>query len=180
MAKRKALSKRVRFSVFARDAFTCRYCGRTSSEVALAIDHIVPVVQGGGNEEANLATACVDCNGGKAARLISQAPEAATAQLAREQELREAELAAEVTRAAVETRRHARQMWVDYWCDVRNQNDVDPNVISLLMSFAEQHGAKVVAEWVDMAHSRLPGKPDYRLAKYISGIRRNFRDEGKL
>lgn len=28
MAKRKSLSKKIRFEVFKRDSFTCQYCGR--------------------------------------------------------------------------------------------------------------------------------------------------------
>ena len=28
MIKRKAISKRLRFEIFKRDSFTCRYCGR--------------------------------------------------------------------------------------------------------------------------------------------------------
>lgn len=67
MAKRKSLSKRTRFEVLKRDGFACRYCGRRPPEVELVVDHVFPVASGGGNEMANLAAACRDCNLGKAA-----------------------------------------------------------------------------------------------------------------
>ncbi len=65
MADRKQLSKRTRFEVFKRDGFRCAYCGRTPPDVLLHVDHIVAVANGGGNDAANLVTACADCNLGK-------------------------------------------------------------------------------------------------------------------
>lgn len=62
---RTTLSVRTRFEVFKRDNFTCRYCGRTTPEVVLEIDHVVPVAEGGSNDPINLVTACWDCNSGK-------------------------------------------------------------------------------------------------------------------
>lgn len=71
MAERKALSKKTRFEVFKRDGFTCQYCGRSSPDVILEVDHINPVKHGGKNELLNLITSCVDCNRGKGARKLS-------------------------------------------------------------------------------------------------------------
>ena len=72
MAKRKALSKKIRFEVFKRDKFTCNYCGRSPviDDVVLEVDHIVPVKEGGNNHMLNLLTSCFDCNRGKAANKI--------------------------------------------------------------------------------------------------------------
>jgi hypothetical protein len=67
MSKRKAISKKVRFEVFKRDAFTCQYCGKAAPDVILHVDHIEPVSKGGGNDILNLITSCADCNGGKGA-----------------------------------------------------------------------------------------------------------------
>lgn len=72
--ERKPIPRKLRFEIFRRDAFTCRYCGRRPPEVILEIDHIVPVVEGGLSELPNLITACRECNGGKGARLIQEAP----------------------------------------------------------------------------------------------------------
>lgn len=74
MTKRKSLSKKVRFEIFKRDSFTCQYCGNHPPKIILHVDHIMPVAKGGGNEDENLITSCVDCNQGKAANLLTNIP----------------------------------------------------------------------------------------------------------
>ena len=69
--KRKALSKKIRFEVFKRDSFKCQYCGRSSPDVILEIDHIKPVAEGGKNTLLNLITSCRDCNRGKGKNKLS-------------------------------------------------------------------------------------------------------------
>jgi len=71
MAKREALSKKIRFEVFKRDKFTCQYCGAKSPEVVLNVDHIDPVANGGNNEIINLITSCFSCNSGKSDRTLN-------------------------------------------------------------------------------------------------------------
>lgn len=73
--ERKPLSKRVRFEVFKRDGFRCSYCGRHPPDVLLECDHIVPVVEGGEDDEDNLTTACFDCNRGKAGIPLTVVPQ---------------------------------------------------------------------------------------------------------
>lgn len=63
--RRQGMSRALRFHVLKRDDFTCQYCGRRAPDVALEVDHIVPVAKGGVSEIANLTTACEDCNRGK-------------------------------------------------------------------------------------------------------------------
>lgn len=70
MAKRKPISKKLRFEVFKRDSFTCQYCGRSAPEVILQVDHIEPVSKGGNNDILNLITSCRDCNLGKGAKKL--------------------------------------------------------------------------------------------------------------
>lgn len=65
MALRKAISKRTRFEVLKRDAFTCQYCGKSAPDVILHLDHIKPVSKGGNNGIMNLVTSCQSCNAGK-------------------------------------------------------------------------------------------------------------------
>jgi 5-methylcytosine-specific restriction endonuclease McrA len=57
-----AVSKSIRFEIFARDTFTCQYCGRRPPDVVLELDHIHPVSKGGSDEVINLITSCYDCN----------------------------------------------------------------------------------------------------------------------
>ena len=60
-----AISKRLRFEILRRDGHTCRYCGRSTPEVKLTVDHVVPVALGGADDPTNLVAACIDCNAGK-------------------------------------------------------------------------------------------------------------------
>jgi hypothetical protein len=62
-----SISKRVRFSIFQRDDFTCQYCGQRSPDVVLEVDHRHPRASGGTDDPSNLVTACCDCNRGKSA-----------------------------------------------------------------------------------------------------------------
>ena len=60
------ISKReLRALVFARDDFKCVSCGASSH---LCVDHVVPVVKGGSNDEGNLQTLCRSCNSKKGGR----------------------------------------------------------------------------------------------------------------
>jgi 5-methylcytosine-specific restriction endonuclease McrA len=61
----KPVSRRTRFKVLERDGHRCRYCGRTASEIALDVDHVKPVREGGTDDMDNLVAACIDCNSGK-------------------------------------------------------------------------------------------------------------------
>lgn len=68
--KRLPISKALRFAIFARDRFTCQYCGERAPDVILHVDHIYPVAAGGTNEADNLITACEACNLGKGAAIL--------------------------------------------------------------------------------------------------------------
>ena len=63
--KKRYVQKAMRFSVFKRDQFACRYCGRKVPEVTLELDHVLPFSKGGDNSMGNLVTACRECNNGK-------------------------------------------------------------------------------------------------------------------
>lgn len=63
---RKPVPRRLRFEILRRDNYTCRYCGASAPDATLTVDHVIPVVLGGGDEPSNLVTACRGCNAGKA------------------------------------------------------------------------------------------------------------------
>lgn len=51
--------------VLARDGFKCRWCGRITTETnygQMTIEHIIPIVRGGTNDEGNLCMAHERCN----------------------------------------------------------------------------------------------------------------------
>lgn len=60
----------LRATVFARDDYTCQYCGLRG--VSLQCDHIIPVSRGGSNDLDNLATACKPCNQSKCDKTLEE------------------------------------------------------------------------------------------------------------
>jgi 5-methylcytosine-specific restriction endonuclease McrA len=62
--------------LFARDNYSCQYCGRSVVELkprhALTRDHVVPLSRGGNNDWSNVVTACSPCNTRKANNLPSE------------------------------------------------------------------------------------------------------------
>ena len=63
--------------LFARDGYSCQYCGRHRRELghreSLTRDHIVPISRGGDNQWTNVVTACSRCNLRKGSRLPHEA-----------------------------------------------------------------------------------------------------------
>lgn len=117
MARRKALPKKIRFEVFKRDHFTCRYCGRMAPDVILEVDHIHPVAEGGTDDMVNLITSCRDCNRGKGKRKLTDNDELKKQQAALEElaERREqAEMMAEWRQALADTENDIAKNASDY------------------------------------------------------------------
>jgi 5-methylcytosine-specific restriction endonuclease McrA len=68
--------RQVRYSkqnIFARDRWTCQYCGQRRSIDELTQDHVIPRSRGGRTCWENVVTCCVDCNTRKANRTPEQA-----------------------------------------------------------------------------------------------------------
>lgn len=68
---------RLRFSrinIYARDNFTCQYCGKKPKNVSgLNFDHVLPRSKGGVTSWENIVTSCVSCNDRKADRTPREA-----------------------------------------------------------------------------------------------------------
>ena len=62
-----------RMNIYARDGFTCQYCGQRQMTEDLTFDHVVPRSAGGTTTWENIVTCCVPCNRGKANRTPAQA-----------------------------------------------------------------------------------------------------------
>lgn len=62
--------------LFARDEYTCQFCGRAERELGfrecLTRDHLVPLSRGGANDWANVVTACSSCNTRKGHLLLEE------------------------------------------------------------------------------------------------------------
>ena len=63
--------KITRRAVFARDRWTCQYCGHERGN--LTVDHVIPRSKGGGSSWENIVTCCAPCNRRKGDRLPRQA-----------------------------------------------------------------------------------------------------------
>jgi 5-methylcytosine-specific restriction endonuclease McrA len=69
---RNAHSRKItRRAIFARDRWTCQYCGRERGK--LTIDHVIPRCKGGPSSWDNIVTCCAPCNRRKGDRLPRQA-----------------------------------------------------------------------------------------------------------
>jgi 5-methylcytosine-specific restriction endonuclease McrA len=62
--------KITRRAVFARDSWTCQYCGSRSN---LTVDHVIPRSKGGSADWENIVACCAPCNRRKGDRLPRQA-----------------------------------------------------------------------------------------------------------
>jgi 5-methylcytosine-specific restriction endonuclease McrA len=61
----------LRWAVFRRDGFTCRYCGDVELQRPQC-DHVIPRALGGPHSLDNLVTACGPCNASKGARRLEE------------------------------------------------------------------------------------------------------------
>lgn len=61
--------KITRRAIFARDGYSCQYCG---SGARLTMDHVVPRSRGGGSSWENVVTSCAPCNHRKGDRLPAE------------------------------------------------------------------------------------------------------------
>ncbi len=62
--------KVIRERIFARDDYTCRYCGARGGY--LECDHVHPVSRGGSSADSNLSTACKACNRDKGSKTLEE------------------------------------------------------------------------------------------------------------
>jgi hypothetical protein len=54
------IAGRISWKVYARDEYTCRYCGKTG--IPLTVDHVILWEEGGPSIPENLVTSCRKCN----------------------------------------------------------------------------------------------------------------------
>jgi hypothetical protein len=62
--------RKIRARILQRDSYTCQQCGGEGNSV----DHIVPRLAGGGDEDWNLQTLCGSCNSAKGGRFFYTPP----------------------------------------------------------------------------------------------------------
>jgi hypothetical protein len=176
-SSRRSLSVRTRFEVFKRDEFTCRYCGRKSPEIVLEVDHVVPVCEGGDDDQMNLVTACWECNSGKSGvpleRVIAgdDPYDKAIEALERERQLREYNALMAVQR---ERREGEFCELRDWWCTETGRDRIGLQDVNWLRGALLTTAAEEIRYAMEVALSRGYDR-DFR---YVAGILRNRRQQG--
>ena len=169
MTVRKAISKRLRFAIFDRDGFTCKYCGSQSDTVTLHIDHILPVSKGGTNSQENLVTSCADCNLGKSNKIVGVV--ASIDYLKMKQHFSEQQMAAKESIKAHKNRQKRRKNFDQYWQEMTCTNHPYQQTMNTVFSYVEQFGESVVYPWIEKACQKSYNEQN--IGRYISGIRRS-------
>lgn len=64
----------ARRAIYASDDFRCIYCDCDCAEDGnmATLDHVVPHIDGGTDEPANLVTACLSCNSSRGAKTVRE------------------------------------------------------------------------------------------------------------
>lgn len=179
MATRKKISASLRWQVFARDNFTCRYCGVQAGKdgVEIHADHIISVADGGDDSIDNLLTACQQCNGGKGARSLSQVPDAegvADRMRARADSIRKQ---ADSISVSLQQEKRLEQEAVNLKCQAYGveQVQLDRGEKGKIVVLCREFGAETVLDWYRIAVSN--GIPEWKAIRYVSGIARNVREQ---
>lgn len=178
MAKRKGIRASVRWHVFARDGFACRYCGVLAGQdgVELVVDHVVSVADGGSDHPDNLATACKGCNGGKSARSLEAAP--TSKQVVKRIRKQAANLSqqADAIREALVAERQLRQEIVNLKCAAYGIDTctIQKGEIASVRKLLAEFGADEVLSWYQSAARNNVSQ--WQSVRYVCGIARNVRE----
>ena len=192
MPTRKSLSKKTRFEVFARDSFTCQYCGNQPPKVILEVDHIIPVVDGGTNDPENLRTSCFECNRGKGKSVLGNEANPME-KLAKMQELSEEQMFAIKLVEAARVREEIRNNAISIIENVLKISSCFETHVSQFLNIAKEFSPETAMEWLQIAAStvsrssgiersatyarRLKHENVYEndCFKYLNGIRRKYK-----
>lgn len=169
--ERKSLSKRLRFSIFTRDGYTCRYCGKQAGDVILHIDHIIPVSKGGTNDESNLITSCIDCNLGKSNLLTQVSAPTEMDRLRMIQDSLEQSIAATFAAESAKNKIKRVSALADFWCELTGRASVENGTLNVVNSYLQKYGEEVVYQWVAKAAMTCKHS-DTEMGRYISGCKR--------
>lgn len=168
--ERVAISKRLRFEVFKRDAFECQYCGAHPPSVILHCDHIIPVSEGGETNIDNLVTACAPCNLGKSNIPLTSVPQSLEDRAAEVAE-REAQVAGyeSVMRAKRKRLDENTEIVLDMYCDLWGQTGIRTDWFSSMKRFVELIGVDDCLEALDIAKRKAPWSHQKGF-KYFCGV----------
>lgn len=170
------VSKSKRFSVFARDSFTCQFCGKKPPAVVLEVDHFHPASQGGSDDESNLITACFDCNRGKSDTVVESDPRASSESIEIRREMLEqmremAILEAQLRELEDDNNRHLARYWFSLMGDANRS--LSPRLCTTVRVFQRSLLVDEIRDSMEIAHSRVPVYEDgkyFETWRYFCGI----------
>lgn len=178
------MKKGLRFEIFRRDNFTCRYCGSQPPDVVLEVDHVVPRVDGGSDDPLNLVTACHGCNRGKGRKRIdiasSAQPDADLEYLAVQQEIAEIERYEHSLAARNEAMTRLCASFQELWCDVGDLDwhPKDRIILSLLARYEPEIVEMAIRDVAPKVGSGyLPSYNDRKWVSYLYAVARNLAEE---
>lgn len=154
---RTPVPRRVRFEVFKRDRFCCRYCGRSAPDVVLEVDHVKPVAAGGDNDLFNLVTSCSECNNGKGAVPLSDdaAVRVARDDMAALQARREQlDMLLEWRQEVSAVRADELAVALDHWGAASGQGGSDARMRATMARRIEEYGIADMLEAIEAACSQ--------------------------
>lgn len=171
-----AVGKRLRFQIFRRDNFACRYCGLAAKDGAvLEVDHMTPKVDGGRDVPTNLITACEDCNSGKSdipleAPAVEDVPQAdldaAIAARALAEEEEEEEEGSELANWVHELEISAAVRWYSGFSDIPHPMVSGQYVVSFALALASGHQPEdILAASATAGEARDPDLTSYLPAR---------------
>ena len=165
--------KRLRFEVFKRDQFTCRYCGRKPPAVILHADHVLPICLGGVTAIGNLVASCADCNLGKSGKPLSDVTIALKPEEERER-FEQMKAYEEFLDEQVTVRLGWAKELLEYWCCEKEGQKEDPYAVDLKVDKAVKQFLRYlvkseVREAIDIAFERQR-MSEYARFKFFCGI----------
>ncbi|MCI0709768.1 MAG: tetratricopeptide repeat protein [Chloroflexi bacterium] len=161
------ISKSLRFDVFQRDNHTCQYCGRTTPDVVLEVDHLIPVSKGGTDDFANLVTSCFDCNRGKSDKIIQEFTGGFSQEAWREKIRRKRSEVLQERRARIDEVKEA-------WLEALGRKYLNKQDETAIYHFVERYES----DWIIAAIQITGWKQIKDHIKYTAGILRNWAKDG--
>lgn len=170
---RESIGKRLRFEVFKRDGFVCRYCGANPMTAVLQVDHVVPVSKGGTNDPVNLVTSCFSCNSGKSNIEMgeSRLPVSFNAEAIREHAEQTREYLA-AQKAMVKARASVADEVSSYW-EEKTGFCMTPANLATARRFCQHIPLTEIIEAIDITIGKMPlnsGYQAFNAFRYFCGI----------
>jgi len=170
-----ALSKKIRFEVFKKDDFNCRYCGRCPPNVILEVDHIIPKSKGGKDDIINLITSCFDCNRGKGSKRLDNKilrPDVGKINKELLIQIKEMKDFYKYQRVGANIKSELLEEIIDYWYKNVSSYISDKQKHSFKM-FLEDFKVNEIVKAINIAKTRVVGWSN--IFRYTCGILHNWK-----